>query len=119
MTQQQGEQRKSELPARREHDAGAQRLEPLAGKGPRRERHDGGLDQQQPREQEDHDPELVEAVGGAATIARENRLLHAQADARLAELQASRERLVSAADDERRRIERNLHDGAQQRLVAL
>ena len=39
--------------------------------------------------------------------------------ARLAELQASRERIVTAADAERRRIERNLHDGAQQRLVTL
>ena len=67
----------------------------------------------------DDDPELVEAVGGVATIALENRLLHAQAQARLAELQASRERLVTAADAERRRIERDLHDGAQQRLVTL
>jgi signal transduction histidine kinase len=67
----------------------------------------------------DDDPELVEAVGGAAMIALENRLLQAQAEARLAELQASRERLVTAADAERRRIERNLHDGAQQRLVTL
>ena len=67
----------------------------------------------------DDDPELVEAVGGAATIALENRLLHAEADARLAELQASRERIITAADAERRRIERNLHDGAQQRLVTL
>ena len=67
----------------------------------------------------DDDPELVEAVGGAATIALENRLLQAQSDARLAELQASRQRLVTAADAERRRIERNLHDGAQQHLVTL
>jgi signal transduction histidine kinase len=67
----------------------------------------------------DDDPELVEAVGGAATIAMENRLLQAEADARLAELQASRQRLVTAADAERRRIERDLHDGAQQRLVTL
>ena len=67
----------------------------------------------------DDDPELVEAVGGAAAIALENRLLQAEADARLAELQASRQRLVTAADAERRRIERNLHDGAQQRLVTL
>jgi signal transduction histidine kinase len=67
----------------------------------------------------DDDPELVEAAGGAAAIALENRLLQAQADARLAELQASRQRLVTAADAERRRIERNLHDGAQQRLVTL
>ena len=67
----------------------------------------------------DDEPELVESVGGAATIALENRLLQAQSQARLAELQASRQRLVAAADAERRRIERNLHDGAQQRLVTL
>jgi signal transduction histidine kinase len=67
----------------------------------------------------DDDPELLEAVGGAAAIALENRLLQVQADLRLAELQASRQRLVTAADAERRRIERNLHDGAQQRLVTL
>ncbi len=67
----------------------------------------------------DADPELIEAVGGATTIVLENRHLQAQAQARLIELQASRERIVTAADAERRRIERNLHDGAQQRLVTL
>jgi len=65
------------------------------------------------------DPELVEAIGVAAGVALENRKLHAEVTARLAELQASRERIVTAADAERRRIERNLHDGAQQRLVTL
>ena len=65
------------------------------------------------------DPELVEAIGVAAGVALENRQLHAEVTARLAELQASRERIVTAADAERRRIERNLHDGAQQRLVTL
>ena len=67
----------------------------------------------------DDDPELVEAVGGAVTIALENRRLHAEALDRLAELQSSRERIIAASDAERRRIERNLHDGAQQRLVTL
>ena len=67
----------------------------------------------------DDDPELVEAVGAAATIALENRQLHAEAQARLLELQASRERIIAAGDAERRRIERNLHDGAQQGLVTL
>ncbi len=67
----------------------------------------------------DDDPELVEAVGAAATIALENRQLHAEAQARLVELQASRERIIAAGDAERRRIERNLHDGAQQGLVTL
>jgi signal transduction histidine kinase len=64
-------------------------------------------------------PELVEAVCAAAAIALENDRLHVESQARLAELQASRERIVSAGDAERRRLERNLHDGAQQRLVAL
>ena len=67
----------------------------------------------------DDDPELVEAVGAAAAIALENERLHAESEARLEELRASRERLVAAGDDVRRRLERNLHDGAQQRLVAL
>jgi len=67
----------------------------------------------------DDDPALVEAVSAAAAIALENEQLQREADARLAELQASRERLVTAGDAERRRLERDLHDGAQQRLVAL
>ena len=67
----------------------------------------------------DDDPELVDAACGAAMIALENRQLHAEAEAGRAELEASRERILTAADAERRRIERNLHDGAQQRLVTL
>ena len=67
----------------------------------------------------DDDPELVEAVGGATAIALENQQLHAETENRLAEVRASRERVISAGDAERRRIERNLHDGAQQRLVTL
>jgi signal transduction histidine kinase len=67
----------------------------------------------------DDDPELVEAVSAAAAIALENEHLHAESQVRLAELMASRERIVAAGDAERRRLERNLHDGAQQRLVAL
>jgi signal transduction histidine kinase len=67
----------------------------------------------------DDDPELVDAVRAAAGMALENERLHAEAESRLAEVQASRERIVAASDAERRRLERNLHDGAQQRLVAL
>ena len=67
----------------------------------------------------DDDPELVDAVCAAAGIALENQHLHAEAQTRLAEVQASRERIVAAGDAERRRLERDLHDGAQQRLVAL
>jgi signal transduction histidine kinase len=67
----------------------------------------------------DDDPELVEAVGAAATIALENSHLHAQTEAHLEALSAARERIITAGDAERRRIERDLHDGAQQRLVTL
>src|SRR5215213_8687649 len=67
----------------------------------------------------DDDPELVEAVGAAAAIALENGHLRLEVQRQLEELRASRERLVAAGDEERRRLERNLHDGAQQRLVAL
>jgi signal transduction histidine kinase len=67
----------------------------------------------------DDDPDLVEAVRWAATIALENEHLVAESEARLAEIQASRLRLLAAGDAERRRLERDLHDGAQQRLVAL
>jgi signal transduction histidine kinase len=66
----------------------------------------------------DH-PELVDAVVAAAGLALENERLQAELRARLEELRASRFRLVETADVERRRLERNLHDGAQQRLVAL
>jgi signal transduction histidine kinase len=65
------------------------------------------------------EPELLEAVAAAAAIALENARLHAESQARLGELRASRERIVAAGDAERRRLERNLHDGAQQRLVAV
>jgi signal transduction histidine kinase len=67
----------------------------------------------------DDDPELIDAVGAAAVIALDNHRLQAEARARLAELQRSRERIIAAGDAARRRIERDLHDGAQQRLVTL
>ena len=50
---------------------------------------------------------------------RDNQRLTAKLEEQLAEVQASRERIVSASDAERRRLERDLHDGAQQRLVAV
>jgi signal transduction histidine kinase len=65
------------------------------------------------------EPELVEAVSAAAGIALENGRLEAELRAQLRELQGSRSRVVEAQQNERRRLERNLHDGAQQRLVAL
>jgi hypothetical protein len=58
---------------------------------------------------------LLEAAGSAARLALENARLHAQLRAQLTELQASRTRIVAAGDAERRRLERDLHDGAQQR----
>jgi signal transduction histidine kinase len=67
----------------------------------------------------DDDPELVEAVAATAAIALDDARLQAESEGRLAELRASRERLVAAGDAERRRLERNLHDGAQQRLVSV
>ena len=61
----------------------------------------------------------MEAVGNAARLALENERLAAEVRAQLEEVRASRARIVEAADAERRRVERDLHDGAQQRLVAL
>ena len=64
-------------------------------------------------------PALIEAAGSAARFALENERLQAQLRAQLAELRDSRARVVRAADEERRRLERDLHDGAQQRLLGL
>src|SRR5204862_3543833 len=65
------------------------------------------------------EPALVESVCATAALVLEIERLGAEVRSQLAEVRASRERIVSAADAERRRIERNLHDGAQQRLVTL
>ena len=62
---------------------------------------------------------FVEAVGTYAFVWEENRRLAADVESSLTELRASRARILAAADDERQRIERDLHDGGQQRLVAL
>jgi signal transduction histidine kinase len=67
----------------------------------------------------DDDPELIEAAAAATAVALENQHLMTEAESRMVELKASRERIVAAGDAERRRLERNLHDGAQQRLVAI
>jgi signal transduction histidine kinase len=72
-----------------------------------------------------HDPlleeqrSLVDGVSAVAQFALENERLHAEVKAQLEEVRASRERIVRAGDEERRRVERNIHDGAQQRLVSL
>ncbi len=62
---------------------------------------------------------LLDDLAHQAGLVLKNVGLSADLAARLEELRASRQRLVAAQDDERRRLERNLHDGAQQHLVAL
>lgn len=65
------------------------------------------------------DPELVEAVGAASLLALENRRLEHDLLDSVDALRASQRRLVGVASAERRKIERDLHDGVQQKLVAL
>src|SRR5690242_14082712 len=65
------------------------------------------------------EPELLDGVQAAAGIALENGRLHAELNARLEELRGSRRRMIEAGQLERQRLERDLHDGAQQRLIAL
>jgi signal transduction histidine kinase len=61
----------------------------------------------------------VRAVGAAAALALENERLEAELRAKVGELRASRERMLRIGLEERRRLERDLHDGAQQRLVSM
>ncbi len=65
------------------------------------------------------EPGLVSSVAGALWLAVENDRLTAEVAAQLHEVRASRARIVEVGDAERKRIERDLHDGAQQRLVSL
>jgi signal transduction histidine kinase len=65
------------------------------------------------------DPRLVASVASAMRLAVENEHLQAAVEDQLEEVRASRARIVEAGDAERRRLERDLHDGAQQRLVSL
>lgn len=65
------------------------------------------------------DRQLLATAGDAAGLALENERLAAELRARVEELHRSRERLIEVGLAERRALERNLHDGAQQRLVAL
>ena len=67
----------------------------------------------------EEEPELLDAVRAAAAIALENGRLQAELRARLEELEGSRIRVIEAGQEERKRLERDLHDGAQQRLIAL
>jgi signal transduction histidine kinase len=64
-------------------------------------------------------PELVQAAAAAASLALDNERLKADLRSRVEELRASRVRLVEASNAARRRLERDLHDGAQQQLVAM
>ena len=65
------------------------------------------------------EPGLIASVASAMRLAVENDRLTAEVEAQLQEVRASRARIVEAGDRERRRVERDLHDGAQQRLVSL
>ncbi|WP_327636453.1 histidine kinase [Kribbella sp. NBC_00482] len=65
------------------------------------------------------DPQLADEITGAAHLALEHERLQAETVAQLEDLRSSSARLVEAGDAERRRLERDLHDGAQQRLIAL
>jgi signal transduction histidine kinase len=72
----------------------------------------------------EHDPAVLGAafeqqIGSAARLAVENERLQAETLAQLIELRESRARIVRVGDAVRRQLERDLHDGAQQRLVAL
>ncbi|MGY1616731.1 sensor histidine kinase [Geodermatophilus sp. SYSU D00691] len=72
-----------------------------------------------------HDPSvaehraLLDAAASATRLALENARLQAELRARLSEVRASRLRIVAAADQARRQVERDLHDGAQQRLLGV
>ncbi len=65
------------------------------------------------------DPALTDEVVAAARLALENERLHAEVRAQLEHLRRSRTRVIATGDAERQRLERDLHDGAQQRLVGL
>jgi signal transduction histidine kinase len=65
------------------------------------------------------DPAVVEEVAAATRLALDNERFHAEVLARIEDLRASRARIVVAGEAERRRLERDLHDGAQQRLLGL
>ena len=64
-------------------------------------------------------PDLLDTAVGAATLGLENARLHADLLARFHELEESRTRIVEAGIAQRRQVERDLHDGAQQQLLAL
>ena len=65
------------------------------------------------------DPGLAESIATATRLASVNARLHAEVRAQLSELEASRRRIVTAGDEERRRLEQRLRDGAEHRLQDL
>lgn len=65
------------------------------------------------------DVELVDSVAATAGLILRNEALNRQLEQRATEVRQSRQRLIAAQDAERRRLERDLHDGAQQQVVAL
>jgi len=83
---------------------------PLAESGDAVLIHDGGLE---------HESQLTRLTAAAASMALEHSRLQAEVRAQLEQVRASRARIVEAGDDARRQLERDLHDGAQQRLVTL
>jgi len=65
------------------------------------------------------DPGLLQAVSTATQLGASNARLQAEVQARIERLRASRRRILEAGDEERQRLERRLHDGAERRLVGL
>ena len=65
------------------------------------------------------DPRVADEVAAASRLALENERLQAELAAQLTHLRSSRQRIIATADATRRRLERDLHDGAQQQLVGL
>jgi signal transduction histidine kinase len=91
---------------------------PGSGRGVTRIERDGGLVAAIVHDALDFEKEL-DAIGAAAAIALENERLDAELRAKVAELRESRSRMLRVGLEERRRLERDLHDGAQQRLVSM
>ena len=91
---------------------------PGSGRGVTRIEREGGLVAAIVHDALDFEKEL-DAIGAAAAIALENERLDAELRAKVAELRDSRSRMLRVGLEERRRLERDLHDGAQQRLVSM
>jgi signal transduction histidine kinase len=91
---------------------------PGSGRGVTRIERDGELVAAIVHDALNFDREL-DAIGAAAAIALENERLDAELRAKVAELRESRSRMLRIGLEERRRLERDLHDGAQQRLVSM